>query len=279
MIRLDSVTYSYNSTGNVLNGISIDIDSGEHIAVIGPNGSGKTTLLRHMNGLLAPSSGRVTVDDIDTKIRSTLPQVRQLAGMVFQNPDNQIVGMTVEEDVAFGPGNLGLPPAEIRRRVERSLARVGIQDLSSRTPSTLSNGEKQLVGVAGVLAMEPRYLLFDEATAYLDPAGTARILEVISELDREGITIVHVTHDMDEAVKARRVIVVAQGRIIMDGPPAGIFSRAEGLEGLGLGLPAAADLAHRLRSAGVPIPPGILTVEEAAEAIMKLNLEPGISNV
>jgi len=269
MIRLDSITYSYNGTGNVLNGISIDIRPGEHIAVIGPNGSGKTTLLRHINGLLFPSSGRVTVENLDTKKQRTLPRIRQLAGMVFQNPDNQIVGMTVEEDVAFGPGNLGLPPAEIRRRVERSLARVGIQDLSHRAPSTLSNGEKQLVAVAGVLAMEPRYLLLDEATAYLDPAGKTRILEVISELDREGITIVHVTHDMDEAVRARRVMVVGQGRVIMDGPPAEIFARVGDLGALGLGLPAAADLAHRLRSAGAAIPPGILTMEDAAEAIMK----------
>ncbi|HDR15204.1 MAG TPA: energy-coupling factor transporter ATPase [Desulfobacteraceae bacterium] len=270
MIRLDSVTYSYNGTGKILSGISLEIYPGEHIAVIGPNGSGKTTLLRHMNGLLSPSSGRVTVDDFDTKNQRTLPRVRQLAGMVFQNPDNQIVGMTVEEDVAFGPGNLGLPPAEIRRRVERSLNRVGIQDLSHRTPSTLSNGEKQLVAVAGVLAMEPRYLLLDEASAYLDPAGKARISEVISELDREGITIVHVTHDMDEAARARRVIVLAHGRIIMDGPPSEIFNRADDLDGLGLAVPAAAGLAHRLRSAGVPIPSGILTMEDAEEAIKKL---------
>ncbi len=270
MIHLDSVTYSYNGTGNILNGISIDIRPGEYIAVIGPNGSGKTTLLRHINGLLAPSSGGVTVENLDTKNQRTLPRVRQIAGMVFQNPDNQIVGMTVEEDVAFGPGNLGLPPAEIRRRVERSLARVGIQDLSLRTPSTLSNGEKQLVAVAGVLAMEPRYLLLDEATAYLDPAGKARILEVISELDREGITIVHVTHDMDEAVRARRVIVVAEGRVIMDDPPAEIFTRGEDLAALGLEIPAAAALAHRLRSAGLPLPPGILTMEDAAVEIIKL---------
>jgi energy-coupling factor transporter ATPase len=270
MIRLDSVTYSYNGTGNVLNGISIDIRPGEHIAVIGPNGSGKTTLLRHINGLLAPSSGRVTVDDLDTKTRRTLPRVRQLAGMVFQNPDNQIVGMTVEEDVAFGPGNLGLPPAEIRQRVAQSLDRVGIQNLSFRTPSTLSNGEKQLVAVAGVLAMEPRYLLLDEATAYLDPAGKARILEVISELDRDGITIVHVTHDMDEAARARRVMVVAEGRVIMDGPPAEIFFRPEDLAALGLTVPTAAALAHRLRSAGLSMPPGILTMEDAVQAIMKL---------
>jgi biotin transport system ATP-binding protein/energy-coupling factor transport system ATP-binding protein len=270
MIRLDSVTYSYNGTDNVLNGISIDLAAGEHIAVIGPNGSGKTTLLRHMNGLIAPSSGRVTVDDLDTKIRRTLPRVRQTAGMVFQNPDNQIVGMTVEEDVAFGPGNLGLPPAEIRRRVDHSLARVGIQDLSPRTPSTLSNGEKQLVALAGVLAMEPRYLLLDEATAYLDPAGKTRILEVISELDQEGITIIHVTHDMDEAVKTRRVIVVAEGKIIMDGPPVEIFARGEDLAALGLGVPPAAGLAHRLRAAGLPLPPGILTMEDAAAEIVKL---------
>jgi energy-coupling factor transporter ATPase len=270
MIRLDSVTYSYNGTGNVLNGISIDIHPGEYIAVIGPNGSGKTTLLRHINGLLAPSSGRVTVDGRDTKIQSTLPQIRQLAGMVFQNPDNQIVGMTVEEDVAFGPGNLGLPPAEIRRRVKKSIAGTGIQDLRLRTPSSLSNGEKQLVALAGILAMEPRYLLLDEATAYLDPAGRTRILEVISELERKRITIVHVTHDMDEAARARRVIVIDKGRVIMDGPPAEIFARGEELAAHGLSLPAAADLAHRLRSAGLRLPPAILTMEEAAAAIMEL---------
>ncbi len=270
MISLDSVTYSYNGTHKVLNKISLDICPGERIAVIGPNGSGKTTLLRHMNGLLSPSSGRVEVDNLDTKNRRTLPRVRQLAGMVFQNPDNQIVGMTVEEDVAFGPGNLGLPPAEIRRRVKKSIAGTGIQDLRLRTPSTLSNGEKQLVAVAGILAMEPRYLLLDEATAYLDPAGRARILQVISELEREGITIVHVTHDMDEAARARRVIVVDEGRVIMDGPPAEIFARGEELAAHELSLPAAADLAHRLRSAGLPLPPGILTMEEAAEEIIKV---------
>jgi energy-coupling factor transporter ATP-binding protein EcfA2 len=189
--------------------------------------------------------------------------------MVFQNPDNQIVGMTVEEDAAFGPGNLGLPSQEIRRRVERSLATVGIQGLASRTPSTLSNGEKQLVAVAGVLAMEPRYLLLDEVTAYLDPSGKARIRDVLSDLNQEGITIVHVTHDMDEAVNARRVMVVAEGRVIMDGPPAEVFSRAEDLAALGLTVPAAVGLAHRLRSAGLPMPAGILTMEDAAEAIIE----------
>lgn len=270
MIRIDSVAYSYNGTGKVLYGVTLDIRPGEYLAVIGPNGCGKTTLLRHMNGLIAPSEGSVAVEGLDTKNRRTLPQVRQIVGMVFQNPDTQIVGMTVEEDVAFGPGNLGLPPPEIRRRVESSLVKAGISDLALRAPHSLSNGEKQLVALAGVLAMEPRYLILDEATSFLDPAGRARVLATAAELNREGMSIIHVTHDMDEAARARRVIVMAGGGILMDGAPEDVFARGDELAALGLSVPAAAGLARRLRAAGLPLPAGILTMDDAGAAIIEL---------
>lgn len=270
MIILDSVSYSYNGTGRVLEDISVQIKPGEYLALIGANGCGKTTFLRLMNGLLSPSVGRVTVDGIDTKDSRTLPRVRQLVGMVFQNPDTQIVGMTVEEDVAFGPGNLGVASAEIRRRTLRNLEKTGIRDLAHRAPHSLSNGEKQLVAIAGILAMEPGYLVLDEATAYLDPAGRTRILALVSQLNRDGISVVHVTHDMDEAARAGRVLVMEKGKVIMDGPPEEIFGKADELAALGLGIPGAARLALRLRSAGIPLPAGILTMEDAERAIVEL---------
>lgn len=270
MIRLDSVSYSYNGTGPVLKDISVQIEPGEYLALVGGNGCGKTTFLRLMNGLLSPSGGRVTVDGIDTKDHQTLPKVRQLVGMVFQNPDTQIVGMTVEEDIAFGPGNLGLPPEEVRRRVKRSLEKTGIRNLAHRAPHSLSNGEKQMVAIAGVLAMEPGYLVLDEATAYLDPAGRTRILNLVSELNREGFSVVHVTHDMDEAARAGRVLVMGGGKLLMDGPPEEIFEKAEELSRVGLGVPAAAELALRLRAAGMQLPAGILTMEDAEAAIFEL---------
>ena len=270
MIRIESLSYSYDGSRNVLENISLEVRRGEFISLIGPNGCGKSTLMRLMNGLLTPCSGCVTVDGIDTKSVKELPRVRQLVGMVFQNPDTQIVGMTVEEDVAFGPGNLGLPPAEIRRRVDRSLERAGILELASRAPHSLSSGEKQLVAVSGVLAMEPGYLILDEATAYLDPAGKGRVLEVVSELNREGIAVIHVTHHMDDAAKAGRVIVMAGNGILMDGPPAEVFGKAGILAEHGLTTPAAAGLAERLREAGLPIPDGVLTMEDAGDEIIRL---------
>ncbi len=271
MIRISGLCHSYERKGpRALDGISLEIADGEYVAVAGPNGSGKTTLLRHINGLLRPAVGEVEVDGLSTRDTGALPRIRRLVGMVFQNPDNQLVGMTVEEDVAFGPGNLGLPPEEIRRRVNRSLEVVGLEGFCSRRPHDLSSGEKQLVAIAGVLAMGPRHIALDEPTAYLAPGARARVLEVVRSLNREGITIIHATHDMSEAAPADRLLVMEGGRLAMEGAPSELFQRADRLEELGLDLPPVAELMRRLKSGGAQVPEGILTMDQACEFILGL---------
>jgi biotin transport system ATP-binding protein len=239
MIQIEDLHYRYDrETPDVLRGISLSIGEGAHTALIGPNGSGKTTLIKHLNALLFPTSGTIRVDGMQTDDPGAVREIRRRVGMVFQNPDSQIVGMTVEEDVAFGPGNLGLPSAEIRRRVDTCLAMVGMTGLERRAPHTLSGGEKRLLSIAGVLAMDPRYIAFDEPTAYLDPAAKERVLAIIRRLHREeGMAIIHIAHDMRDVAGADRIVVMDRGALLMEGPPAEVFARADRLRAIGLDCP------------------------------------------
>jgi len=235
MIRVENLIYRYDVRApDCLRGISLDIEEGVHTALIGPNGCGKTTLIKHLNALLFPAAGTVCVDGMMTTDASSVREIRRRVGMVFQNPESQIVGMTVEEDVAFGPGNLALPSAEIRRRVDESLAMVGMTGFEKRAPHTLSGGEKRLLSIAGVVAMNPRYIAFDEPTAYLDPAGKQRVLEIIRRLNREGMAIIHIAHDMRDVAEADRVVVMDRGRVLRIGTPAEVFGQAERLTDIGL---------------------------------------------
>ncbi|HHV56882.1 MAG TPA: energy-coupling factor transporter ATPase [Firmicutes bacterium] len=267
MFQLEHVSHAY-SGGDAggrpaLADVTLSIAAGEFVAVIGHNGSGKSTLAKHLNALLLPTEGRVLVKGLDTRRSEHLWDIRQTAGMVFQNPDNQIVATAVEEDVAFGPENLGVPPAEIRRRVDEALAIVGMSEFRRVAPHLLSGGQKQRIAIAGVLAMRPAALILDEPTAMLDPAGRREVLETVVRLNREeGITIVYITHFMEEAVRAGRVVVMDDGRVVLDGPPREVFARVAELRRLGLDVPQVTELALRLKERGVELPPGILTTEE-----------------
>jgi energy-coupling factor transport system ATP-binding protein len=251
-----------------LRGVDLTIKRGEFVALVGPNGSGKSTLARHLNGLLTPTAGQVWVEGLLTSDAGNLWAVRQRVGMVFQNPDNQLVASTVEEDVAFGPENLGLPPGEIRRRVDEALRTVGLVEYRTHPPQMLSGGQKQLVAVAGALATRPACIVFDEPTSMLDPPGRRQILETIQHLNAaERITIVLITQSMEEATAARRVVVMDKGQIAMDGPPEEVFGQGERLRAVGLDLPPAVEIAERLRAAGLALPRGLMTVEVLARAL------------
>lgn len=271
MLCLNDVYYRYEPEGiEALCGISLEINDAEYIALIGPNGCGKTTLIRHLNALLLPEKGSVVVNGLDTKKERNHAQIRSLVGMIFQNPDNQIVGMTVEEDVAFGPENLRLPTEEIKKRVAESLERVGIADLALRNTENLSGGEKRLVVIAGVLAMRPRYIALDEPTAFLDPAAAGMILEIIDKLHREGVGIIHVTHNMAQAALAERIIVMNEGKIYLDGAPEAIFGKVEILQKINLRLPQVTQLLIKLKEKGFPARPNIVNMEEAINHIEEL---------
>lgn len=251
-----------------LNGIDLQIMPGEFVAVIGANGSGKSTLARHFNALLLPSEGSVNVHGLDTLDENNLWQIRQDTGMVFQNPDNQIVAAVVEEDVAFGPENIGVPTEELKQRVEDALRAVDMLDYREHAPHLLSGGQKQRVAIAGTLALGSRCIVLDEPTAMLDPKGRKEILSTVRKLNREQhITVVYITHFMTEAMQADRVIVMGDGRIKFQGTPRDVFSRVEELEKLGLEAPLAAKFAFELRKSGVKLPQGIITNEELAEAL------------
>ena len=251
-----------------LRGVDLAVERGEFVALVGPNGSGKSTLARHLNGLLMPTAGEVRVEGLLTSDDRNLWTVRQRVGMVFQNPDNQLVASTVEEDVAFGPENQALPPAEIRRRVDEALDVVGLAEYRTHPPQMLSGGQKQLVAIAGALATRPACIVFDEPTSMLDPPGRRQIIETIRRLNAgEGITVVLITQSMDEAASARRVVVMDGGRIAMDGPPERVFEQREQLRALGLDLPQAVEIAHRLRGWGMSLPAGLLTMDTLANAL------------
>ncbi|MFA5321869.1 MAG: energy-coupling factor transporter ATPase [Smithella sp.] len=271
MIILEDVYYKYEPEGiEALRGVSLQIKEGEHLSIIGPNGCGKTTLIRHLNALLLPVSGKVTTGGFDTKEKRHQADIRSLVGMVFQNPDNQIVGMTVEEDVAFGPENLRLPTAEIKNRVAEALSRVGISELASRNIENLSGGEKRLVAIAGVLAMRPRYIALDEPTAFLDPSAARRVLDIIDKLYSDGVGIIHITHNMEEASLTQRIVVMNEGRIYLDGTPREIFGKAEMLQKTGMQLPQITELLIKLKNAGFPVRTDIVGIEEALAQIQML---------
>ncbi|MEW5952230.1 MAG: energy-coupling factor transporter ATPase [Bacillota bacterium] len=272
LIRIKDLTHTYNpgeaNQREGLRGVTADIYSGEFLAVIGANGSGKSTLARHLNALLLPGSGSVTVDGLDTSRDEHLWDIRRRVGMVFQNPDNQLVAALVEEDVVFGPENLGLDPAEIRRRVDRALAWMGLEELRHRAPHLLSGGQKQRLAVAGVLVMQPDCLVLDEPTAMLDPSGRKELMATIKRLCREeGVTVVLITHFMEEAVAADRIWIMHQGAIALEGTPREIFQQGSRLAAYNLELPGPAELAERLKRSGLELPPGILTVEELVQGL------------
>lgn len=254
-----------------LDGVDVDIKAGDFVAVLGHNGSGKSTFAKHVNALLAPTEGALWVGEMDTKDESHIWDIRKMAGMVFQNPDNQIIGNIVEEDVGFGPENLGVPTEEIWKRVDESLKAVGMTAYRLQSPNKLSGGQKQRVAIAGVMAMKPRCIILDEPTAMLDPNGRREVIKTVHALNRaEGITVLLITHYMEEAVNADRVIVMDDGRIVMDGEPREIFSRVRELKSHGLDVPQVTELAFALREAGMPLPEGILSREELVRELAPL---------
>ncbi len=272
MIEIRELTHRYPNTREqdapAVDAVTLTINRGELVAVVGPNGSGKSTLAKHLNALLLPSTGEVRVDGLDSRDPANLWQIRRRVGMVFQDPDNQLVATTVEEDVAFGPENLGLPPAEIRQRVDRALAAVRMTEHRHRSPHYLSGGQKQRVAIAGVLAMEPDCLVLDEPTAMLDPAGRREVMETVVRLNREkGLTVVLITHAMEEAIPADRVLVMDRGRLIRQGTPRQVFALFDELRPLGLDVPPMASLAYQLRQAGLSLPEDVLTIEEMVNCL------------
>ena len=248
--------------------VNLDIQAGQFIAVLGHNGSGKSTLAKHINGLLVPTEGTLWVDNMDTSEEEDIWKIRQKAGMVFQNPDNQIIGSVVEEDVGFGPENIGVPTEEIWKRVDERLQATGMVAYRHHSPNKLSGGQKQRVAIAGVMAMRPECIVLDEPTAMLDPNGRKEVLKAVRELnEKEGVTVILITHYMEEVVFADHVFVMDQGHVVMQGTPREVFSRVEELKALRLDVPQVTLLAHELKQAGVEIPDGILTIEELVDAL------------
>ena len=272
--ELDHVTHVYQSGEGegheALCGISLSIAAGEFVAVLGANGSGKSTLARHLNALLLPSAGTCRVCGWDTKDEARRWDIRQEVSMVFQNPDNQLIAAVVADDVAFGPENLGVPPAEIRARVQSALALVGMESYAQAAPHLLSGGQKQRIAIAGAIAMQTHCLVLDEPTAMLDPRGRAEVLRAVKKLHEEqGMTIVYITHFMEEAIAADRIVLMDAGRVVMDGTPHEVFSQSEKVRALGLDIPLAADLAEHLRRGGRDLPQDIVTDEELLHCLSR----------
>ena len=276
MLQTEHLSFTYpaeegvSTSTTALEDVSLSIEKGSFVVVLGHNGSGKSTLAKHMNAVLLPSGGAVYVEGMDTRDEALLLEIRRRVGMVFQNPDNQIVANVVEEDVAFAPENLGVPSDEIRQRVDDALAAVGMSEFTRHAPHLLSGGQKQRVAIAGVIAMAPECIVLDEATAMLDPSGRREVLSAIRALNRErGITVVLITHHMDEAMDADRLIVMNDGRLVMDGAPAEVFTQVDALRAMGLAAPDTVELLYGLRQSGMDVPLTALTVDDCAAAICK----------
>lgn len=256
---------------HALIGVDIDIEQGEFVAIVGHNGSGKSTFAKHVNAILTPTEGKICVDGMDTKEEKNLWKIRQEAGMVFQNPDNQIIGYSIEEDVAFALENIGVDTDEMHKRVENALIAVNMADLREKSPNNLSGGQKQRVAIAGVLAMKPKCIVLDEPTAMLDPGGRAEVIKTIRELNKkENVTIILITHYMEEAVDADRIIVMDDGKVALSGKPKEVFSKAEKLIELGLELPPVTKLAYRLKKEGLPLKDGIITYQDLVDGLKEL---------
>ncbi len=280
IIRAAHLIYDYitrdDETGTetasrAIDDVDLDVDAGDFIAILGHNGSGKSTLAKHINALLTPTGGSIWVKDMDTKDENHTWDIRQSAGMVFQNPDNQIIGSIVEEDVGFGPENIGVPTDEIWQRVDQSLKAVGMTEYRTHSPNKLSGGQKQRVAIAGVMAMRPECIVLDEPTAMLDPNGRKEVLRTVHELNREaGVTVVLITHYMDEVIDADKVFVMDDGKVVMQGRPKEIFSQVEKLKALRLDVPQVTELAYELKKSGLPLPDGVLTIGELTSALTPL---------
>ncbi len=256
-------------TDRAIDGLSVDVEKGSFVAVLGHNGSGKSTLAKHINAILVPTEGTVWVSGMDTADESKVWEIRKGAGMVFQNPDNQIIGNVVEEDVGFGPENIGVPTDDIWKRVDESLKAVGMTAFRYKSPNKLSGGQKQRVAIAGVMAMRPECIVLDEPTAMLDPDGRKEVIRTVTELNRkEGITVILITHYMEEVIGADRVIVMDEGKIVMDGTPREVFSRVDELKEYRLDVPQVTELAYELRKGGADMPAGILSIDEFVESFM-----------
>ncbi len=274
IIRIENLVFEYSKEteeGQVsvraVDDVSFEIEKGSFTAIIGKNGSGKSTLAKNLNGLLVPTSGVIYVGGFDTKDDEHIWDVRQTAGMVFQNPDNQLVSAIVEDDVAFGPENLGVPPEEIRKRVDKALEDVNMGAFKKKAPHLLSGGQKQRIAIAGVVAMKPQCIIFDEPTAMLDPKGRKEIMAIIDELHAEGITVVLITHFMEETVNADRLIIMNEGKVLLDGAPEEVFSHRDLIRSVNLDVPLMAELAARLREQGVDVPENIITEEKMVDFI------------
>lgn len=272
MIEIRNLTHKYRLNNNqeltAVKNLTLTINKGEFVVILGHNGSGKSTLAKHLNALLLPTEGKVLIDGMDTGDANNLWQIRQRVGMVFQNPDNQLIATTVEEDVAFGPENLGIPPEKIRQRVDEALKMVGMEEYAQKAPHLLSGGQKQRVAIAGIIAMRPQYLILDEPTAMLDPSGREEVIKTIRKLNKdEGLTIVHITHFMEEAVFADRVIVMEGGEIVLEGKPREVFSQVSLLKKLRLDVPPITELAYLLGKDIPGFPQDIMTVEEMVVAL------------
>jgi len=270
IIRIENLIFEYaredeGEAVKAINNISLDIEKGSFTAIIGRNGSGKSTLAKNLNGLLVPTSGTIYVKSWDTKDDDHIWDVRQTAGMVFQNPDNQLVSSIVEDDIAFGPENLGIEPTEIRARVDKALESVRMGEYRKKAAHLLSGGQKQRIAIAGVVAMRPECIIFDEPTAMLDPKGRDDIMSIIKRLHAEGITVILITHFMDEAVQADRVVIMNDGEILLDGTPKEVFSKGELIKSVNLDVPLAVELGVRLRKRGIKIPDDVITIEEMVE--------------
>ena len=276
MIECRNLVFKYKASENqeekiAINDVNLQITEGEFIAILGHNGSGKSTMAKHMNALLIPTDGKMLVNKMDTSDMNNLWNIRETAGMVFQNPDNQLVATIVEEDVAFGPENLGVPPEEIRKRVDEALERVGMSEYKKHAPHLLSGGQKQRIAIAGILAMQPKCIIFDEPTAMLDPSGRKEVLDTIIDLNRNyGITVILITHYMDEAAKADRIVVMDKGKLILDGKPRDVFSNVEKMKNIGLDVPQVTELSYELQKLGINIDTRILDVNEMVNAICQL---------